>query len=129
MVTFKSNTPRPQNNYKFNSIPPPIQFKCAEWPKDKDDATVSTFKLRTNPTEVDSQVYELKVRTFRTGTAEQFIIWKRDLEKVLNGQNVTGSTEKFAMARRLLDGDALATFNKEATTLCAESNVNFGKSL
>jgi hypothetical protein len=33
------------------------------------------------------------------------------------------------MARRLLDGDALAAFNKEATTLHAESNVNFGKSL
>ena len=78
---------------------------------------VSTFKLRTNPTEANSQIYEMRVRTFKTGTVEQFILWKRDLNKVLVGQNVTALMQKFAMARRLLDGNALAAFNEEATAL------------
>jgi hypothetical protein len=102
---------------KFNSIPPPIQFERADWSKEKDDDLVSSFKLRTNPSEADSRIYEMKVRAYRMGTPEQFILWKRDLEKVLTGQNVVAPPDKFAMARRLLDGDALAAFNKEATTL------------
>jgi hypothetical protein len=129
MVTLKVKTPKSQGYRRFNSIPPPIRFERAEWSKEKDDDLVSTFKLRTNPSDIDSQIFELKVRTYRTGTPEQFIMWKRDLEKVLTGQNVVGPPDKFAMARRLLDGDALAAFNKEAATLRTENNANFGRSL
>jgi hypothetical protein len=128
MVTVKVKTPKPQG-HKFNSIPPPIHFDHAEWTKEKDDDLVNSFKLWTNSSEVDSQIYETKVRTYQTGTPEQFILWKRDLEKVLTGQNVTGPPDKYAMARRLLDGDALAAFNKEAMTLWTETNVNFSKCL
>jgi hypothetical protein len=90
---------------------------------------VSTFKLRCNPTQADSQLYELKARSFDTGTVEQFILWKRDLDKILMGQNVTRPIDKFAMARRVLEGDALATFNEKAYTLGIESEENFKKSM
>ena len=90
---------------------------------------VSTFKLRCNPTQADSQVYELKARSFDTGTVEQFILWKRDLDKIIMGQNVTRPIDKYAMARRVLEGDALATFNENAFTLGIESQENFTKSM
>jgi hypothetical protein len=45
------------------------------------------------------------------------------------GQNVTRPVDKFAMARRVLEGDALATFNENAFTLGIESQENFTKSM
>ena len=128
MSTLKISTSKPKNWFNARreaQYPPPIPFKRTEWSKDTDDSSVSTFKLRTNPTEADSQIYELKVRTFRTGTVEEFILWKRDLQKVLEGQNVTRPANKFAMARRVLEGDPLAAFNKQASILLTENENTF----
>jgi Zn-dependent peptidase ImmA (M78 family) len=41
---------------------------------------------------------------------EQYIWWKRDLYKIIVGQNITRAQDKFTMAHRLLHGDALAIF-------------------
>ena len=128
MVTVKTKTRKPKDWYSNrNAVPPPILFKRSVWAKDTDSANVSTFKLRCNPTEPDSQVYELKARSFNTGTAEQFILWKRDLDKLLMGQNVTRPVDKFAMARRVLEGDALATFNENAMGI--ETQESFKESM
>ena len=127
MVTFKSKTRKPQGWYsnRVNTIPPPILFKRSLWNKEAEDAESTAFKLRSNPTDKDSQVYELKARSFAHGTPEQFILWKRDLNKVIKGQNVTRPTDKFEMARRVLHGDALAVFDKEALTLIQEDEESF----
>ena len=90
---------------------------------------VSTFKLCCNPTQADSQLYELKAWSFNTGTVEQFILWKRDLDKIIKGQNMTRPVDKYAMARRVLEGDALATFDEQALTLGIKSEENFIKSM
>jgi hypothetical protein len=131
MVTLKSNTRKPQGWYSnhMNTIPPPILFKRSLWNKDAEDAEVTTFKLRSNPTDKDSQLYELRARSFSNGTPEQFILWKRDLDKIIKGQNVTRPTDKYEMARRVLYGDAQAMFDKEALTLVQEDEENFQKCL
>jgi hypothetical protein len=82
----------------MNTIPPPILFKRSLWNKDAEDAEVTTFKLRSNPTDKDSQLYELRAQSFSNGTPEQFILWKRDLDKIIKGQNVTRPTDKYEMA-------------------------------
>ena len=51
------------------------------------------------------------------------------MDKVIKGQNVTRPTDKFEMARRVLYGDALAVFDKEALTLVQEDEENFQKCL
>jgi hypothetical protein len=85
-----------------NTIPPPIRFKRSLWNNDAEDAESTAFKLRSNPTDKDSQLYELGARSFTDGTPEQFIHWKRDLDKVIKGQNVTRPTDMYEMARRVL---------------------------
>jgi hypothetical protein len=126
MVALKTRTRKPKNWYsnRLNTSPPPILFKRSIWKKDDDNA-ITTFKLRSNPTRADSQQYELKARSFSTGTVEQFIQWKNDLEKIITGQNVVRATDKFAMARRVLEGNALAEFNQAASTLAVEDNESF----
>lgn len=57
------------------------------------------FKLRTNPHDKDSQTYDMKVLTFHTGRVEDFLLWKKDLNKVLVGQNVQSAQDKYAMTR------------------------------
>ena len=58
---------------------------------------------------------------------EQLICWKRDLDKVIQVQNVTRPVDKFAMARRVLEGDALATFNESAMGI--ETQATFIESI
>jgi hypothetical protein len=68
-------------------IPPPILFKRSK------DAESTAFKLRSNPTDKDSQLYELRACSFPNGTPAQFILWKRDLDKIIKGQNVKRPTD------------------------------------
>lgn len=113
------------NQFKKNGMQPvPIPYDRQERSKDKDNEDVSVFRIRTNPTDKDSQTYDIRVLTFHTGTVEEFLLWKKDLLKILVGQNVLSAPDKFAMTRRLLDGDALAAFDAEAS-LCSETEVNY----
>ena len=118
------------NQFKKNGMQPvPIPFDQAERSKDKDNEDVSVFKLRTNPHDKDSQTYDMKVLTFHLGRVEDFLLWKKDLNKVLVGQNVQSAQDKYAMTRRLLDGDALAAFNTKALTYPQETEANYIQSM
>jgi len=76
-----------------------------------------TYKLRNVPTNENSPVYELSVPYFRTGTCEEWLIFRKNLEKVIVGQNVTnGLSGRLIVARRLLEGDAFTVFNNQAQT-------------
>ena len=108
------------NKHKQGSsgvVPPPIAFKPSLWHKNEGEEHVMSFKLRSNPTEKNSPVYELMAKSFATGSVEQFIQWKRDLHKIISGQNVTRVVDKFTMAKRLLHGDALAVFDAVASAM------------
>jgi hypothetical protein len=76
MVTVKSKAQKPKNYYSncLNVVPPPIQLKRATWSKNTDDGAVTTFKLHCMQSDNDSLQYELKVRSFETGSVEQYIL-------------------------------------------------------
>jgi hypothetical protein len=111
------------SQFKKNGMqPPPIPYLPAERSKDKDNEDVSVFNLRTDPSNKDSQTFNTKVLTYHSGSVEEFLLWKKDLEKGLVGQNVTSAPGKYTMTRRLLNQDALAAFNKVATQNAQETN-------
>jgi hypothetical protein len=122
------NTKKPTKDWT-ELFPPPIKYERPERSKDIPDEDWATFKLRTNPTDKDSQTYELRVLLFEHGPVEEFIRWKRDLNKILIGQNVTTASNKYAMVRRTLAGDALAAFDRHASTFGPETDDNYGKTL
>ena len=88
-----------------------------------------TFKLRAQPNNENSQTYELTVPVFRSGTPEEWLLCKRDIKRIIRGQNVTTGPEMYAMARRILDGEALTAFELAATTRGNENVENFSNCL
>ena len=69
-------------------------------------------KLRTTPTDGDSPQCELTVPHFSTGVCEEWLTFRKNLNKVIEGLNLTAGTAKeFELARDLLTGDALSIFD------------------
>ena len=121
------------NKHKQGSsgvVLPPITFKPSYWHKNEGEEYVMSFKLHSNPTEKNSPVYKLMAKSFATGSVEQFIQWKRDLHKIIIGQNVTRVIDKFAMAKRLLHSDALvAVFDSVANAMDLVEDEEFDLAL
>jgi hypothetical protein len=105
-------------------VPPPIPLERPETKEIKKNECL-TLKLRTDPANNDSQTYELTVKFFSSGTAEEWLVFLRDLKRILVGQNITQGAGKYMMIRRLIFGDTLAVFNKNAQELGNETNANF----
>jgi len=84
-----------------------------------------TFKLRTNPNEVGNlSEYERHIPYFSTGTPEEWLITVCDLNKVIAGQRLGNGPAKFTLARQVLQGDALSTFNTQAEVFETEAHMN-----
>ncbi len=83
------------------------------------------MKLRSTPTDADSPTYELEICYFKSGTPEEWLKFKKNLNRVIIGQNLTTGPTQYAMARRLLLGNCLAVFNNKAEELQNETVSNF----
>ena len=118
--TLNSNASRRARQF----IPPPIPFKRPPHQELKKDQQL-TVTLRSNPTDPHSQTYNLTIPFFCHGTPEEWLLIKKTLLKILVGQNITAGPPKYAMARRVLEGDALARFDAKASELASETNANF----
>ena len=114
MVTFSKPTEDTRTQRTQHMLAPPPILLERPAPKDYSKGNYVTVKLRCVPTDNNSQTYELNIGLFRSGTPKQFLEFQRDLEKTLKGQNITTSPSMYAMARRLLSGDALAVFDQNA---------------
>lgn len=105
-------------------IPPPIPLERPERQVLEDGNYVS-FKLRAVPLDTESQLYSLSVPYFSTGTPESWILFRKNLDKVLVGQNVTTGPPTYAMARRVLEGAALARFEASVVDRGTETLEHF----
>ena len=83
------------------------------------------IKCRTNPADAESTTYEIPMSYFRDGTPEEWLLFKKKLTRCMSGQNATGGPTKYALARRLLAGRALADFNHAATLHANETVQNY----
>jgi hypothetical protein len=100
-----------QSSKRF--IAAPIPFERPEV-KETQKEDVMGFKIRYYPTNPKSSTYELNLGVFKSGTPEEWLKHKSALNKILVGQNIQEPADKFCMARRVLEGDALAVFNNAA---------------
>ena len=87
------------------------------------------IKCCSNPSINDSPTFDLPLPYFKTGTAEEYLRWKINLEKACVGQGCTNGTEKYAIARCLLQGDALAFFDQLEMFMTSQTSDYFNEVL
>jgi len=85
----------------------------------------STLKCKTRPGDPNLAKYDLPIPYFKSGTPEEFLKWKRNVEKGISGQGATDVPSKYMLTRRLLDGNTLTAFNLKAEEFDSETNPNF----
>ena len=73
-----------------------------------------TFKLCSMPANENSSTYKLTVPFFHSGTLEELLLFIKSLKKVIVGQAITSGHNQYSLARHLLQGAALATFENAA---------------
>ena len=75
-------------------------------------------------------VAKLAEEILRNGTSEELLLFLDQLQRVVEGQNVTAATDKAAMAARLLLGNTKTHFlNQLPTTTTATTNNHFDKAI
>jgi hypothetical protein len=112
------------NNTGYYASTPPIHLQrphCVEW----ESGTYLNLKLLTVPGNNDSPTYSMSVRYFDNGTPEEWLMFRKALNKVLIGQNITTGPPTYSMARRLLEGAALSKFDESALVQGAETLLHF----
>ena len=97
--------------------------------KDLKKGEYVVIKCRIRPNDNDSPTYDLPIPYFGTGSAEEFLSWKDNLKKAIKGQDVNDGPGKFAMARRLLRGDALTAFNNAALKHASETGASYNATI
>ena len=102
----------PQQKKKPELVIPLIRESEKEVPKDKR----IVIKLRSTPTDANSQLYEVVTRAFDHGTPKEWIRHSKMIRRILIGQNITTGPDSFRMTRCLLEGKALADFDASVTT-------------
>ena len=89
-----------------------------------------TFQLRSDPKNEKSITYCVSLTPFNVGSPEEWLTFMKTLRVIFKGQNLTNGPERFTMARRLLECNALAVFeNKVTTDNLTKSTVNLDKAL
>lgn len=88
-----------------------------------------TLKLQSNPTEKESQTYDLILPYYNSATPEEWLEFCSTLDKAIAGQNITKSSNMFSMAGRVLQGDALASFEESAKDRGEDKVEKFTKCL
>lgn len=120
---MKVDTPKIEKTKKsFREPPISLTRVKLEQPKKGD---YITLKCRSNAEADDSDQYELAIPYFRSGKPEEFLLFRKNFQKVVVGQGLTTGPAKYTMMRRLLDGDALAAFNQAAERHGNQTNDNF----
>lgn len=112
------------------TVNPPIPFESAEKSKDPvSDEKLFKTKIHTTPGDANTPTYTKSVAYFGSGTNEEWLITRKGITDIVSGLNLTSGATKYQLARQILKGDALRTFNQAATTRGDESNENFPQCL
>ena len=105
---------------KRRIIPPvPLERPVA---KELQKGQYYTFKLKAKPADANSPTYDLSVPYFRDGSCEEFLLFEKNLDRVMLGQAITDATDKASRVRKLLQGGLLTAFENYLTANVTTEN-------
>eukprot|EP00957_Ditylum_brightwellii_P094633 7207140-Ditylum_brightwellii.AAC.1 len=75
-------------NRNFRNKPLPIPFYMPDKEKKVSPLDNQTYKLRTNPKDKKSMVYNLVVKYYKVGTTEEWLQFMDTITQVIKGQDI-----------------------------------------
>eukprot|EP00957_Ditylum_brightwellii_P151412 11530992-Ditylum_brightwellii.AAC.1 len=88
-----------------------------------------TYKLRTNPKDKKSAVYNLVVKYYKVGTPEEWLQFMEAIAQVIKSQDIPDGNVAYSLVKSLLKGDALQVFQNEEASQEGKDGVAFTKCL
>ena len=110
----------------LHQAPPPIPLIRGKGEIESKNR-INLFELKSNPDQENSSTYKKGVRAFRTGSVEEFLEWKRDLDAVIAGQSISTVAGKFAITKRLLEGEPLTHFTNAVALYGETTQTHYNK--
>lgn len=99
--------------------PPSIPFR-REKRKEDDEGETKKLKIKTDPTDEDSDEIEIRATVFDEGNAEDWIRWTVQQDELIRDMTLTTGRQKIVLAEALLKGNARERF----TNILAELAIN-----
>eukprot|EP00957_Ditylum_brightwellii_P073026 5549260-Ditylum_brightwellii.AAC.1 len=75
-------------NQSIRNKPRPIPFYMPDNEKKLSPSDYQTYKLRTNPKDKNSAVYNLVVKYYKVGTPEKWLQFMEAITQVIKGQDI-----------------------------------------
>eukprot|EP00957_Ditylum_brightwellii_P046590 3534573-Ditylum_brightwellii.AAC.1 len=94
-------------NCNEGNKPLPILFYVANDAKKLTPSDYQTYKLRTNPKDEKSVVYNLVVKYYKVVTPEEWLQFMDAVTQVIKGQDIQDRDVAYLLVKSLLKGDAL----------------------
>ena len=109
--------------------PPLIAFYVKDSSKKLSPSDYQTYKLRTNPKDEKSAVYNLVVLYYEVGTLEEWLQFVDTIMQVIKGQDIQDRDAAYSLVKSLLRGDALQVFENKEASQDVKDGPNFTKCL
>ena len=90
--------------------PPAIPFRRSKKKDDEDDVETKKLKIKTDPTDDDSDEIEIRATVFDEGNAEDWIKWRIQMDELIRDMQLETGRQKIVLAKALLKGNAREKF-------------------
>eukprot|EP00957_Ditylum_brightwellii_P200827 15308491-Ditylum_brightwellii.AAC.1 len=116
-------------NKNVGNKPLPIPFYMPDNEKKLSPSDYQTYKLRTNPKDKKSAVYNLVVRHYTVKTPEEWLQFMEAIAQVIKGQDIQDGDAAYLMIKSLLKGDTVQVFKNEEENQEIKDGLVFTKCL
>ena len=106
----------------------------ATWVPEKENSVGEKMRslkleLSTEPGNKEGRTLSKSFRIFRSGSPEEWILWRSDFAEVCIGMSITSGSARNRMVRQLLSDEPLKEFERVLETFAMETTVNSNKAL
>ena len=136
MTNFMSkNVPRkPTKPIKAFAKPIIPLFPRAKWVPEKENSVREKMRslkleLSTEPGNTNGKTLTKSFKIFRSGSPEEWILWRKDYNKVCTGMSITLGAARNRMVRQMLSDEPLKEFKRTLSTFATETNANSNRAL
>ncbi len=87
------------------------------------------LELSTEPGNKDGKTLTKSFKIFRSGSPEEWILWRADHNEVCTGMSIATGSSKNWMVRQMLSDEPLKEFERTMATFATETNANSNRAL